>query len=87
MAKCLSNGLSYPFYTVSVWEWVKDKSKDNGGEYSLFRILETEDRDEAMAKAKSIKISADCPEVLIQCDDGEDINWIGTIDEYGFYDT
>ncbi|MBQ1573715.1 MAG: hypothetical protein IIZ78_21530 [Clostridiales bacterium] len=87
MAKCLSNGLNYPFYIVSEWKWVKDKSKEPGGEYYLFCLLETEDRDEAMAKAKSVKISADIPEVRIEMDTGDEIEWVGTIDEYGFYDT
>ena len=87
MAKCLSNGLNYPFYIVSAWKWVKDDGKENGGEYDLFTLLETEDRDGAIEKAKSVKISADCPEVLIEMDTGEDMEWVGTIDEYGFYDT
>ena len=87
MAKCLSNGLNYPFYIVDVWKWVKDENSEKGGEYELFGLLETESYEEAMSKAKSVKISADCPEVLIQLDDGEDITWVGTIDEYGFYDT
>ena len=70
MAKCLNNGLNYPFYIVSAWEWVKDERKENGGEYDLFTLLETEDEDEAMAKANAVKISADCPEVLITLDTG-----------------
>lgn len=87
MAKCLYNGLNYPFYMVDAWKWVKDGSKENGGEYELFCLLETESYDEAMEKAKSVKISADCPEVIIKQDDGEDVEWVCTRDEYGFYDT
>ena len=87
MAKCLSNGLNYPFYIVNAWKWVKNKNAEEGGEYDLFCLLETEDHDEAMAKAKSVKISADIPEVRIEMDTGDEIELVGTIDEYGFYDT
>lgn len=87
MAKCLRNGLHYPFYIVSAWEWVKDETVERGGEYELFTLLETEDYDEAMAKMNSVTISADCPELLLVRDDGDDEVWCGTRDEYGFYDT
>lgn len=87
MAKCPWNGLTYPFYIVSAWKWVKNESKEPGGEYDLFTLLETEDREAAIAKANSVKISADRPEVLVQMDTGEDMEWVGTRDEYGWYDT
>lgn len=87
MAKCLSNGLNYPFYYVDAWEWVKSEEKENGGEYDLFCLLETEDREEAIAKANSVTISADLPEVTVYMDTGEDTVWVGTRDEYGWYDT
>ena len=86
MEKCLRNGLYYPFYIVDAWKWVKDKRKENGGEYELFTLLETESREEAMAKAKSTKLSTDVPEVIVRLDTGEDIEWICTIDESGLYD-
>lgn len=87
MAKCYYNGLNYPFYTVSAWVWEKDESMEQGGEYCLVGLLDTESYDEAMAKANAVKISADCPEVRVELDDGEEVNWVGTRDEYGWYDT
>ena len=87
MGRCLYNGLHYPFYIVSEWIWKKDEKKEAGGEYDLVVILETESWEEALAKVNEVEISADIPEVLIELDDGENIEWCGTRDESGFYDT
>lgn len=87
MAKCLYNGLNYPFYTVSAWKWVEDSHNEKCGEYELFTLLETESKEEAMAKMNSVKISANLIEVILELDTGEDVEWIGTRDEYGYYDT
>lgn len=83
MAKCLYNGLNYPFYSVLAWMWDADH-----GEYDLYTLLDTESLEEARSKMNAVDISADhIAEVKIEMDDGEDVTWICTRDECGVYDT
>ena len=85
MAKCLRNGLNYPFYYVSVWKWIEEKRKEDGGEYWPITILETEDEGEAMSMAKSVTISPDTPQVNIRLETYDGVEDVGVIDESGFY--
>lgn len=86
MSRCLKNGLNYPFYYITVWDWIKDSKKENGGEYEPFTFLETEDYDEAYKALENIKLSADRLQATLFLDTEEDIEWVAAKDEWnGIY--
>lgn len=85
MAKCVSNGLEYPFYIISAYVWKKNTAKENDGDYVLRKLLETEDFTEAISAFKQAKITNTRPEIKLEMDNEESVEWLNTKDETGYH--